>query len=198
MKRDKKLNKVPTIFNRDFEGNPSLVTSEPNPACDWVFNGEGVATRKYDGTCCYFDGERWLKRREVKANKKPPDDFIQVNYDENTRKRMGWVPVSSGDKWHLEGIDNIGGNAETGTYELCGPKVQGNPEGLEGHQMIKHSDAQTFYVGRSVEDIKDWLSKYPFEGIVFHHPDGRMAKIKRRDFGIKCPLTPLHKGKENG
>jgi hypothetical protein len=23
------------------------------------------------------------------------------------------------------------------------------------------------------------------EGLVFHHPDGRMAKIKLRDFGMK-------------
>ena len=27
----------------------------------------------------------------------------------------------------------------------------------------------------------------PIEGIVWHHPDGRMAKIKARDFGIQWP-----------
>ena len=25
------------------------------------------------------------------------------------------------------------------------------------------------------------------EGIVWHHPDGRMVKIKRKDFGFKWP-----------
>lgn len=28
------------------------------------------------------------------------------------------------------------------------------------------------------------------EGIVFHHPDGRMAKIKLRDFGISRAIHP--------
>ena len=28
------------------------------------------------------------------------------------------------------------------------------------------------------------LHAFQFEGIVFHHPDGRMAKIKLKDFGL--------------
>ena len=32
------------------------------------------------------------------------------------------------------------------------------------------------------EGLRQWLNDHTFEGIVWHHPDGRMAKIKKRDF----------------
>ena len=36
--------------------------------------------------------------------------------------------------------------------------------------------------------IRDYLADTPVEGIVWHHhQDGRMAKIKARDFGIRWP-----------
>ena len=31
-------------------------------------------------------------------------------------------------------------------------------------------------------------NRLDIEGIVWHHPDGRMAKIKRRDFGLSWPI----------
>ena len=36
---------------RNFETD-RLVRDEVNPECRWVTEGEGTATRKYDGTCC--------------------------------------------------------------------------------------------------------------------------------------------------
>ncbi len=175
------MRKTPTVFVRDFAHNPKLVTRTQNDECAWVFAGEGQATRKYDGTCCMFDGERWLKRREVKPGKKAPADFIQVNHDPNTGKLMGWVPVGEHDKYHLQAIEN-GGEFTPGTYELCGPKVQGNPEGYATHVMIAHADAEVFDVPRDYDGLKAWMKDTKHEGLVFHHPDGRMAKIKRRDF----------------
>ena len=38
------------------------------------------------------------------------------------------------------------------------------------------------------DDIREYLKRTPIEGIVYHGPDGRMAKIKRRDFAIGWPL----------
>ena len=43
------MNKIPTLFVRDPE-NMSRVTREVTPGCEWVLAGEGVATRKWDGT----------------------------------------------------------------------------------------------------------------------------------------------------
>jgi hypothetical protein len=33
--------------------------------------------------------------------------------------------------------------------------------------------------------LKLFLGSAGIEGIVWHHPDGKMVKIKTRDFGIK-------------
>ncbi len=71
-----------------------------------------------------------------------------------------------------------------------GPKSQGNPDKLSEHVLIPHScDALAFPDDppRSFEGLRDWLAGQDIEGIVFHHPDGRRAKIKLRDFGLKRP-----------
>jgi hypothetical protein len=177
------MKKTPNLFERDWNGNKNFVTSTPNPLADWVFKGEGVATRKYDGTCCMFDGTAWFKRREVKAEKKVPAGFVPVTHDPNTDKVMGWVPVNAHDKWHLVAIEN-GADFEPGTYELCGPKVQSNPEGFEDHVMVPHAKAEILDAPRDYDSLKEWMKTLPFEGVVFHHPDGRMAKIRRKDFDI--------------
>jgi len=38
---------------------------------------------------------------------------------------------------------------------------------------------------RKFEEIKAYLADKDIEGIVWHHPDGRMVKIKKKDFGYK-------------
>jgi hypothetical protein len=180
------MKKIPTIFKRDLN-NLKAVTPEANPDCAWVFDGEGVATRKYDGTCCMVkDGVLW-KRREIKEGQQFPSDFQLADFDDVTKKSVGWVPVTDAkeDRWHLEAWNNIGKSAADGTYELCGPKVQGNPENLVNHVLIPHSEAAQYEVPRSLDGIKQFLESMDIEGLVFHHPDGRMAKIKKRDFGLK-------------
>jgi hypothetical protein len=44
---------MPCLFVRDFtdKRNPKIST-DVTPGCEWVMAGEGVATRKYDGTAC--------------------------------------------------------------------------------------------------------------------------------------------------
>jgi hypothetical protein len=36
-----------------------------------------------------------------------------------------------------------------------------------------------------LEGLREWLSDKDIEGIVFHHPHGRMGKMKQRDFGLE-------------
>lgn len=179
------MKKTPTIFKRNPE-NMKVILPEPNPDCDWVFNGEGVATRKYDGTCCLVKNGHLYKRREVKKGKSTPDNFTLEEFDHNTGKTVGWVPVdfdSNEDRWHAEAWF---GYFEDGTYELLGPKIQGNPENKNTHCFLKHSDADVYPdAPRGYEELKDWLKGKDIEGLVFHHPDGRMAKIKKKDFGLK-------------
>jgi hypothetical protein len=178
------MKKIPTIFKRNPENRSKLLT-EPHPDCKWVFDGEGVATRKYDGTCVKIENGQYFKRREVKQGKKVPIDFIEEQLDKNTGKRVGWVPVdpaSKEDRWHMEAFDET---LLDGTYELIGPKVQGNPERSKTHRLVKHSETEVLDVPRSYTQLSEWLENKDIEGIVFHQLDGRMAKIKKRDFGQK-------------
>jgi len=105
-------------------------------------------------------------------------------FDDITGKTVGWVPVTEckEDRWHLEAFGD--GNWPDGTYELCGPKVQGNPEGFDEHVLVPHSEATQYEgVGRTYHGIREFLETLDIEGLVFHHSDGRMAKIKKRDYG---------------
>jgi len=55
------MKKIPTIFKRNPE-NMKEILPEQHPDCGWVFDGEGVPTRKYDGTCCRVkDGKLWKR-----------------------------------------------------------------------------------------------------------------------------------------
>ena len=181
------MRKIPTMFKRD----PTLmsrVLDECTPGCEWVFDGEGVATRKYDGTCVKIDDRSYLKRREIKRGRPEPDGFIFEDYDENTGKTVGWVPVDpydKGDRYHIEALSGDSGPYPNGTYELCGPKVQKNPEGYSEHILVSHDRAEVLDAPRGYDAIRDFMEDKDIEGIVFHHPDGRMAKIKKRDYGQK-------------
>lgn len=184
------MKKISTIFERDWEGDRSRVLPQPVPGCEWVFAGEGNALRKYDGTACMVAESVLYKRHEVREGREAPAGFLQVEDDLQTGKTVGWVPVGDGpeDKWHREAVDNAGGIGalEPGTYELIGPKIQGNPEGYDGHVLVRHDFAEGVgNLDRSFEGLRAELEELGWEGFVFHHPDGRMAKIKARDLGIK-------------
>ena len=43
------MKKIPTMFERDWNGDRSRVVNQVHPGCEWVLAGEGVATRKLDG-----------------------------------------------------------------------------------------------------------------------------------------------------
>ena len=183
------MKKIPTMFERDWHGDRSLVLNKPNPECDWVFAGEGVATRKYDGMCtAVIDGKLW-KRREIKPGQTPPLGWVPLALDEVTGKETGWVPVGDGpeDKYLREAFDNTFQTSPPmdGTFEFVGPKSQGNVEKSDHHLLLLHGCTELPDAPRTFDGLRDYLSTGVFEGIVFHHPDGRMAKIKGRDFGIK-------------
>jgi hypothetical protein len=180
------MKKISTLFMRDFENNPRYVTEEVNPDSKWVIDGEGVATRKYDGTCCAIIDGLFVKRNEVKKDKPEPYGFILADHDLTTGKKQGWLEVGNDneDKYHREGYESLEDKSD-GTFELVGPKVQGNPEKYLGHELVRHSDAETYLdAPRSYSDLKEFLKDKEIEGLVWHHPDGRMAKLKRKDLGL--------------
>ncbi|MCP4373234.1 MAG: hypothetical protein GY797_34785 [Deltaproteobacteria bacterium] len=206
------MKKIISLFKRDYESTRQ-VYNEVVPGSDWVLAGEGVATVKYDGTCCLVrDGKlyrRYDRKLSKSANKrkrkdksfapgiehfKPaPDGWEAAELEPNkhTGHWPGWLPVSetnSQDQWHKEAWKQF--DSDDGTYELVGPKVQGNPYNLDVHKLIRHGEEvhADNDPPRDFEGLKIWLEQFEVEGIVWHHPDGRMVKIKRRDFGLEWPV----------
>jgi len=192
------MKKIISLFKRDYEGT-KLVYNEIVPGAEWVIRGEGKATIKFDGTACMVKDGKLYKRYDRKLKKgsdvtiddykDAPDSWIpcEEKPDPNTHHWPGWLPIGDGpeDKWYRE-VD-IGGLPE-GTYELVGPKFQGNPYKKDKHILIPHGKQKCPDAPRTFDGLKEFFKVNEIEGIVWHHPDGRMVKIKRRDFGYQWPV----------
>ena len=191
------MKKMKSLFVREFsDGHSVKVTPEVSVGYDWVINGEGVATRKWDGTCSLIENGEISRRYDCKKGKTPPAGFVPAdNPDPITGHWPGWVKIDKfnpkGDeKFFVEAYKNTFGSLdiipENGTYELCGPKINGNPEKLDKHIFIKHGD-EILDVPRDLDGIRQYLENNNIEGIVFHRNDGSgdMCKIKRVDFGFE-------------
>lgn len=185
------MKKIASLFQRNYDGD-GLVRNEVVPGSEWVINGEGVATRKFDGSCAMIREGLLYKRYDAKNGKTPPPGFEPSQApDPVTGHWPGWIRVDNRpeDKYFLEAITSHPLPIADGTYELCGPKVQGNPEGLPAHVLIKHGEWLLDDAPRDFDPIKEYLRGKDIEGIVWHHPDGRMVKIKRKDFFRKSTLV---------
>lgn len=180
--------KIPTIFKRDYS-NTYQVLPDPNPACTWVFAGEGKVYRKWQGMAAMIQDGKYYKRCIIKKNQVLPADFILCTYDIRAEKQFGWIPVdfeAPQDQYYVEAFNNPLYNDALidGTYELVGPKIHGNPENFSTHILILHTDWNIGGLKRTYKDIKNFLSHNNFEGLVFHNSNGNMAKIKKKDFGL--------------
>lgn len=208
------MKKIPALFEYVFsstaaggaKGGNAVYSPTVKPEARWVLEGEGIATEKIDGTACLVqDGKLWKRYDRKKANEgKPfPAGWMPAqDKDEKTGHWPGWLPIGAGpeDQWHREALR--GALPPPGTYELIGPKVQGNPYGLAEHRLVRHGESFTFGepwnfdaviwgargVPRDRENLISYLRATPeIEGLVFHHPDGRMAKVTRKGFGLPWP-----------
>lgn len=183
------MKKVKTIFRKD-PADLGRVINEPNDGMEWVFAGEGVAFTKFDGKCCLVKGGKLYRRYTLRKGKTPPPNYEQVDFDPITEKGFGWVPVDFDlpqNKYHKEAWKNVSLILPEGTLELIGPKIQGNPEGLSFHMFQPHIGIGNGYKNVPLEfhELRDWLANKDIEGLVFHHSDGRMGKIRKSDFGLK-------------
>lgn len=209
------MKKIPSLFKRDYDGDRK-VFDEVVEGCEWVLNGEGIATVKWDGTACMVRDGQLFKRYDRKPSKsaarkrkenrlylfqltdlKPaPKDWAACEEAPNihTGHWPGWIPVGDGpqDKWHRAAAKNTCVELlKDGTYELVGPAIQSNPHRQGKHILIRHGahilampELLTF--DSIYQGLKSTTADV--EGIVWHHPDGRMCKIKRTDFGLNWPV----------
>lgn len=182
------MKKISTLFIKDPE-DLGRVVDMVDPRNNWVMEGMGVATRKFDGTSCAIIAGELFKRFDLKPGRILPEGAIPCqDPDVKSGHHPHWVKcdrTNKADKWHFEAFDSLK-NKTDGTFELCGEKIQGNPERLEGHQLIRHGSEKLNIDDLSFEGVKLFLTENDLEGIVFHHNnDGRMCKIRKSDFGIK-------------
>lgn len=209
------MKKMPCLFQRDFSSkrNPVLLNAL-TPGCEWALTAEAIATRKYDGTACAVIGGQLYKRYDLKRvnavhdiSKLPQGAIACDEPDSVTGHWPHWVLVGQepDSRWHREaweavrggGVDVAGGAAvwrdgvrtlPDGTYELCGPKLQGNPEALTSAEFFRHGAVVEQVLDRSFDGLRRFLEEYAGEGLVFHHPDGRRCKIRRGDYGFAWPI----------
>jgi hypothetical protein len=183
------MEKIPTLFERDERFH---VVDRPRAECAWVFDGAGVGTEKLDGTNV---------RLTVRSG-----HLVRVEKRRNPSKAQkqqgivdGWYADASEGSAEDTWILAAAGNTDVSGWpdgehpcEALGPRIQGNSLALADHLCIPFDFQAPAVpdVPRSYHELQDFLatldSKFSpghlAEGIVFHHPDGRRAKIKRKDF----------------
>ncbi len=180
------MKKIPSVFERNHDGD-KMLRDEVLPGSEWVIAGEGIATRKWDGTACLVRDGRLFKRYDAKNGKAPPPGFEPCQEpDPVTGHWPGWVPVGDGpeDQWFRAAWEALSSTVLDGTHELCGPKIGANPEGFAKLTLIRHGALVLRDAPRTFDGLRAYLVAWNMEGVVFHHPDGRMAKVKRTDFGL--------------
>ena len=182
--------KIESPFVRKDIGSQYVVTPEINPDCAWVFTDPDVrAVEKLDGTnvsilVCGGVPTRIQNRSNEIAffSGSPIVDCLLHSLERD------WIPKQDG-QWFGEAV---------------GPKIQANPLKLPRLWMpfnlaferlaytSWHKHPKTF------ENISSWFKDHLFslahrkyaekdeglsaEGVVFTHPDGRMAKLRRDMF----------------
>ena len=201
------MRKIPTLFKREFEGHNIVhIFPEVTEGMEWVLNGEGIATVKWDGSCCAIIDGKFYKRYDAKKGKKAPEGSIPCcDPDPVTGHHPHWVlvdPNDPADKWFVAARATLPAqlisrqiflkkdcvNYDVNrTYESVGKHFNGNPYNWNFDTLIPHG-MNTIEVERTFEGIRDWLKDHDEEGIVFWKDGEPQCKIKRTDFGFEWPI----------
>ena len=187
------MKKIPTLFKRQFRDHKVIdIYNEVNDGLEWVLNGEGIATLKFDGSCTAVINGAFYVRYDAKKGKKVPDNAIkcQEEADPVTGHLPCWIPADRNNpahKWYWNAYDNYlmhGYGIEDGTYEAIGPHFQGNPYNMSDDELVKHGSVIIDDFPRDFKGIHDYLETHKIEGVVFWKDGEPKCKIKRSDFGF--------------
>lgn len=188
------IKKMPALFVVDWENH--TVTKEINPKADWLFNEPAVPTFKRDGTSVTVreDGKIFA-RRMVKKGKQAPEGFILAEVDPNTGHSFGLEPIEQSGfyKFFKEAVADDVEPLKPGTYELCSPKINGNPEHLISSKLFSHGSDVSSEIPdmRTLNKNEVWSIMLPIftkfkeqgiEGIVWWGANGKRAKLRVKDF----------------
>ena len=186
------MKKIPTLFERIFENNKKVgILPNVTTGMEWVLEGKGIATIKYDGSCCAIINGKFYKRYDAKHGKKAPKEAIPCcEPDPITRHHPHWVAVNRdepSDRWFCAAYDETPkADLAEGTYEAIGVHFNGNKYNLDKDILVRHGE-NVVDVKRTFEGIKKYLEEHDVEGIVFWNEGEPKCKIKRSDFGFCWP-----------
>lgn len=202
------MHKIATLFDRDWEGDRKVVATL-SPDAQRTLAGlthRMHATEKLDGTNVRLTvrhGEvvRVEKRRNPdKAQKKR--GITEPWYADVTDGPEDRAIVDAATNVDLVGVDD-----GEWSGEAVGPKIQGNPLGLDAHRVVLFSAGQApllptcprLYDGIHLNNnacadrfnaLRDFIlttrsalnPEVPIEGIVWHNEFGDDLKLKAKDF----------------
>lgn len=171
------------------------------PGYEWVFEDTSViAVDKLHGTniCCIFMNGV-LQSVDNRTQRLISNPVISTDWKTVECRAVRGVMNTLGKGWIEKGF--------TGRVygELVGPTINGNLHKLHDHYFVpfdylkKHCKWNSWSANKypkTYESIKEWFEHLPSlftnritksissigEGIVFHHPDGRLAKLRRDMF----------------
>ena len=186
------MRKISTIFERNWGGNRSVI---PHLIVEFDFE-TAIATEKLDGTNIRVTvrngGVVRVEKRKNPTKLEKQKGILNPWYVDADE-------YATQDKWIFDAVKNTDlSKVPDGEWpaEAIGKNIQGNPLNLEGNQIFIFSlpswrkKITLNNVPTTFEGIKDYLSTQKsligndclMEGIVWHHPNGEMVKIKRKDF----------------
>lgn len=182
------MQKIPTIFDRNWDGDKTVIDKL---IVNFDF-ANAVATEKIDGmnvrvtvrNCTAVRLEKRLNPTKLQKVKGIVDPW----YTDTT--------TGAEDKWLWDALNNTILNfIPDGEWsgEAVGPNIQGNPLKLEFNRIVLFSLGQCPIfenVPTTYKKLKAWLplqkskigNDCGIEGIVWHGRDGKMCKIKTKDF----------------
>ena len=109
------MQKIPTMFARDETSKGHPVIDQITPECAWVIAGEGIPTRKLDGTNVKIEGWQLYKRQKPASGDDDEASYVPCDRHDPSDRYL-WEAFYALDN----PIDAI--------YEAIGPKIQGNKE----------------------------------------------------------------------
>ena len=186
------MEKIQTIFDRDWNGNRKVIPQYVEGVSPELLK-EAKATEKLDGTNVRVTVRNY---NVVRVEKRKNPDKIQKVRGIKEPWYKDADEYSSDDKWIFDAVKNTSfSNISDGEHsgEAVGKNIQGNPLNLKDNRVVffKLGQSPIFKnVPTDYKGLKDWLpkqrSKYgkncKIEGIVWHCFNGKMFKIKIKDF----------------
>lgn len=163
------MKQIPRLFVRVDDDGALYTTEMVTPGCEWVIEGEGVATEKVDGVlCAIIEGELFRE-----------DDG------------GGWFELNGRtelDRNLVHALNNTPWVRDDGTCEAVGVHFKSNPYGLDDDFLERHGRIKHLNCPRDFAGIREYLRTHDIEGIVWYRGNGEMCVVDREDFGFDWPV----------